>query len=57
MPTTIAKTSVEVFKGIVISELNKYPHWYQECQRQEIIKMVSDYGMEDWANELKIEYK
>jgi len=52
MSTTISENSKELFLSIAIKEFHSNPHEWQYRERDAVINMLTEYGMEDEANKL-----
>ena len=52
MATTISENSKELFLSIAIKEFHSNPHEWQYRERDAVINMLTEYGMEDEANKL-----
>ena len=53
MPTTIAKTSVEIVSRLIRKEFDSYNQPWQYNSAKDMIKVANDFGLHDLANEMQ----
>lgn len=53
MAVTVSNNSRELFFRIAEKEFHKYPHWYQDQERKQVISMLEEYGLKKESEQLK----